>query len=165
MCRLTWKAGQVHAVKRKEKLKGIGYKVFFYINGLSSGLRAFLRGNDFQIYLKQIIFIYDFLFKLCWIFFNIYTVNLCLVTIKYKNPSWTNNTVPQKYVFDFKKIWITWFQKELAIPRSKIRHMNFKKEILVPIRTTKDCHSCWSLLLVSQVCSLNWHLEMDSFVG
>ena len=31
------------------------------------------------------------------------TVNLCLVTIKYKNPSWTNITVPQKYVFDFKE--------------------------------------------------------------
>ncbi len=32
-----------------------------------------------------------------------YTVNLCLVTIKYKNPSWTKKTVPQKYVFDFKE--------------------------------------------------------------
>ncbi len=32
-----------------------------------------------------------------------YTVNLCLVTIKYKNPSWTNITVPQKNVFDFKE--------------------------------------------------------------
>ncbi len=31
------------------------------------------------------------------------TVNLCLVTIKYKNPSCTNKTVPQKYVFDFKE--------------------------------------------------------------
>jgi hypothetical protein len=31
------------------------------------------------------------------------TVNLCLVTIKYKNPSRTNLTVPQKYVFDFKE--------------------------------------------------------------
>jgi hypothetical protein len=29
------------------------------------------------------------------------TVNLCLVTIKYKNPSCKNITVPQKYVFDF----------------------------------------------------------------
>ena len=33
---------------------------------------------------------------------NYCAVNLCLVTIKYKNPSWTNKTVPQKYVFDFK---------------------------------------------------------------
>ncbi len=32
-----------------------------------------------------------------------YTVNLCLVIIKYKNPSWTSITVPQKYVFDFKE--------------------------------------------------------------
>ena len=32
-----------------------------------------------------------------------YTVNLCLVTNKYKNPSCTNITVPQKYVFDFKE--------------------------------------------------------------
>ncbi len=31
------------------------------------------------------------------------TVNLCLATIKYKNPSWTSITVPQKYVFDFKE--------------------------------------------------------------
>jgi hypothetical protein len=31
------------------------------------------------------------------------TVNLCLVTIKYKNPSCTNITVPQKYVFDFRE--------------------------------------------------------------
>jgi hypothetical protein len=31
------------------------------------------------------------------------TVNLCLVTIKYKNPSWTNITVLQKYVFDLKE--------------------------------------------------------------
>ncbi len=88
-----------------------------------------------------------------------HTVHLCLVTIKYKNPSWTNITVPQKYVFDFKEkifplnnftfhrliyifwkyifileIRITWFQKELATPRFKIPHMNFKKEILVPFR-------------------------------
>ena len=26
-----------------------------------------------------------------------HTVNLCLVTFKYKNPSWTSKTVPQKY--------------------------------------------------------------------
>jgi hypothetical protein len=31
------------------------------------------------------------------------TVNLCLVTIKYKNPSWTSITVHQKYVFYFKE--------------------------------------------------------------
>jgi hypothetical protein len=31
------------------------------------------------------------------------TVNLSLVTIKYKNISWTNITVPQKHVFDFKE--------------------------------------------------------------
>ncbi len=50
--------------------------------------------------------------------------------------------------------------------------MNFKTEILVsfrkilvPFRTTKDCHSCRSLLLVWQICSLNWDLYMDSFVG
>jgi hypothetical protein len=49
--------------------------------------------------------------------------------------------------------------------------MNFKKEllvpfrkILVPFRTSKDCHSCQSLLLVWQICSLNWDLDMDSFV-
>ncbi len=125
-----------------------------------------------------------------------YTVNLCLVTIKYKNPSCTNITVPQKYVFDLKKyifpintftfhrleniswkhiclldIWITWFQKELATPRFKIPHMNFKKEILVPFRkilvpfrTTKDCHSCRSLFLVWHMCTLNWDLGIDSFV-
>jgi hypothetical protein len=33
---------------------------------------------------------------------EIYTVNLCLVTFKYKNTS-RNITVPQKYVFDFKE--------------------------------------------------------------
>ncbi len=32
-----------------------------------------------------------------------HTVNLCLVSIKYENPSWTNITVPHKYVFDFKE--------------------------------------------------------------
>jgi hypothetical protein len=31
-----------------------------------------------------------------------HTVNVCLVTIKYKNPSFTNITVPQKYIFDLK---------------------------------------------------------------
>ncbi len=69
------------------------------------------------------------------------------------------------------EIWITWFQKELATPRFKIPHMNFKKEtlgpfrkLLVPFRTTQDCHSCQSLLLVWQICSLNWDLDMDSFV-
>ncbi len=35
------------------------------------------------------------------VYFPVSTVNLCLVTIKYKNPSCTNITVPQKYVFDF----------------------------------------------------------------
>jgi hypothetical protein len=50
--------------------------------------------------------------------------------------------------------------------------MNFKKEILDPFRkllvafrTIKDCHSCRSLLLAEQICSLNWDLDMDSFVG
>jgi hypothetical protein len=50
--------------------------------------------------------------------------------------------------------------------------MNFKKEILVPFRkilvpfrTIKDCHSCRSLFLVWQICSLNWDLDMDRFVG
>ncbi len=69
------------------------------------------------------------------------------------------------------EIWITWFQKELATPRFKIPHMSFKKEISVPFRkllvqfrTTKDCHSCRSLLLVWQICSLNWDLDMYSFV-
>ena len=69
------------------------------------------------------------------------------------------------------EIWITWFQKELATPRFKIPHMNYKKEILVPFRkilvpfrTTKDCHSCWSLFLVWQICSLNWDLYINSFV-
>jgi hypothetical protein len=58
------------------------------------------------------------------------TVNLCLVTIKYKNPSWTSITVPLKYVFDFKMI-----PKGIShAPRFKIPHMNFKKEILVPFR-------------------------------
>ncbi len=38
-----------------------------------------------------------------------------------------------KYICLF-EIWITWFQKELATPRFKIPHMNFKKEILVPFR-------------------------------
>ncbi len=37
--------------------------------------------------------------------------------------------------------------------------------MLVPFRTTKDCHSCRSLLLVWQICSLNWYFDMDSFVG
>ncbi len=130
-------------------------------------------------------------------FYTSYTVNLCLVTIKYKNPSCTNITVPQKYVFDFKEylfpintftfhrlehiswkyicqleIWITWFQKELATPRFKIPHTNFKKEILVPFRkilvpfrTTKDCHSCRSLFLVCHMCTLNWDLDIYSFVA
>jgi hypothetical protein len=50
--------------------------------------------------------------------------------------------------------------------------MNFKKEIivpfrkiLVPFRTTKDCHSCRSRFLVWQICSLNWDLDMDRLVG
>jgi hypothetical protein len=49
--------------------------------------------------------------------------------------------------------------------------MNFKKEILgpfrkilVPFRTTKDYHSCRSLLLVWQICILNWDLDIHSFV-
>jgi hypothetical protein len=49
--------------------------------------------------------------------------------------------------------------------------MNFKKEILVPFRemlvpfrTTEDCHSCRSLLLVWQICFLNWDLDMHTFV-
>ncbi len=37
--------------------------------------------------------------------------------------------------------------------------------MLVPFRTTKDCHSCRSLLMVWQICSLNWDLYMDSFEG
>jgi hypothetical protein len=36
---------------------------------------------------------------------------------------------------------------------------------VVPFRTTKDCHSCRSLSLVWQICSLNWDLDMDSFMG
>jgi hypothetical protein len=44
---------------------------------------------------------YEVLWK--WISFSFHTVNLCLVTIKYKNPSWTNITVSQKYVFDLKE--------------------------------------------------------------
>jgi hypothetical protein len=58
------------------------------------------------------------------------------------------------------------------MPQFKIPHMNFKKEILVPFRkilvpfrTTKDCHSCRLFLLVWQICSVNWDLDMDSFVG
>jgi hypothetical protein len=119
-----------------------------------------------------------------------HTVNLCLVTIKYKNTSCTNITVPQKYVFDLNEyifpintftfhrleyiswkyiclleIWITCFQKELATPGFKIPHMNLKKEILVPFRTTTDCHSFRSLFLVWDMCTLNWDLYMDSFVG
>jgi hypothetical protein len=35
----------------------------------------------------------------------------------------------------------------------------------IQFRTTKDCHSCQSLLLVWQICSLNWDSDMDSFVG
>jgi hypothetical protein len=35
---------------------------------------------------------------------------------------------------------------------------------MIPKGTTKDCHSCRSLLLVWQICSLNWDLDMDSFV-
>jgi hypothetical protein len=53
----------------------------------------------------------------------------------------------------------------------KISHINFNREILVPFRkisvpfrTTRDCHSCRSLLLVWQICSLSWDLDMDSFV-
>ncbi len=68
-------------------------------------------------------------------------------------------------------IWITWFQNELATPQFNIPHMNFKKEILVPFRkilvpfrTTKDCHSCQSLFLVWQICFLNWDLDMGRFV-
>ena len=38
-----------------------------------------------------------------WVYVRSCTVNLCLVTIKHKNPSCTNITVPQKYVFDFKE--------------------------------------------------------------
>ena len=79
--------------------------------------------------------------------------------------------ISRKYIC-LLEIWIIWFQKELATPRFKIPHMNFKKEILVPFRkilvpfrTTKDCHSCLSLFLVWHMCTLNWDLDMDSFVG
>ncbi len=39
------------------------------------------------------------------------------------------------------------------------------RKILVPFKTTKDCHSCRSLFLVWHMCTLNWDLDMDSFVG
>jgi hypothetical protein len=62
--------------------------------------------------------------------------------------------------------------KELATPHFKIPHKNFKKEILdpfrkllVPFRTIKGCHSCRSLLLVWQIFSLNWDLDIYSFAG
>ncbi len=87
------------------------------------------------------------------------------------------------------EIWITWFQKELAIPRFKILHINFKKEkyissnsscsskleivcsqrdkYLFPkwFRTTKDCNACRSLLLVWQIYSLIWDLDVNSLGG
>jgi hypothetical protein len=44
------------------------------------------------------------------------------------------------------------------------RNISSFRKILVPFRTTKDCHSCRSLLLIWQICSLNWDLGMDSFV-
>jgi hypothetical protein len=59
--------------------------------------------------------------------------------------------------------------KGITILQFKIPHMNFKKEtvvpfrkILFPFRTTKDCHSCRSLLLVWQIYSLTWDLDMDT---
>jgi hypothetical protein len=48
------------------------------------------------------------------------------------------------------------FQHSILVP--------FRK-IIVPFRTTKDCHSCRSLLLVWHFCSLSWNLDMHSFVG
>jgi hypothetical protein len=47
------------------------------------------------------------------------------------------------------------FKKEILVP--------FRK-IILPFRTTKDFHSCRSLFLVWQICSLNWDLEMNRFV-
>jgi hypothetical protein len=44
------------------------------------------------------------------------------------------------------------------------RNISSFRKILVPFRTTKNCHSCRSLLLVWQIFSLNWDLDMDSFV-
>jgi hypothetical protein len=48
---------------------------------------------------------------------------------------------------------------------SKFEEKKFQPLMGFSYRTTKDCHSCWSLLLVWQICSLNWDLDMHSFVG
>jgi hypothetical protein len=47
---------------------------------------------------------------------------------------------------------------------SKQDSKGLHKSILVPFRTTKDCHSCRSLLLVWHICSLDSNLDMYSFV-
>ncbi len=44
------------------------------------------------------------------------------------------------------------------------RNISSFRKMLVPFRTTKDCHSCRSLLLVWQICFLKWDLDMDSFM-
>jgi hypothetical protein len=62
-----------------------------------------------------------------------------------------------------KRISHTWVQNPTYINFKKEVLVPFRK-ILVPFRTTKDCHSCRSLLLVWQIYSLNWDLEIDSFV-
>ncbi len=45
------------------------------------------------------------------------------------------------------------------------RNISSSQENIVPFRTTKNCHSCRSLWLVGQICSLSWDLEMNSFVS
>ena len=84
---------------------------------------------------------------------------------------------PQIAIYILKIHLSTWnldymIPKEISHTSVQNPTMNFKKEILVPFRkllvpfrTTKDCHSCRSLLLVWQICSLNWDLYMNSFVG
>jgi hypothetical protein len=53
-------------------------------------------------------------------------------------------------------------------PTSEFQKRNissFQENISFIQNYTEDCHSCQSLLLVWQICSQNWDLDIDSFVG
>ena len=75
-------------------------------------------------------------------------LHLSAWNLDYMIPKGISHTSVQNPTYEFQKRYISSIQ-----------------ELLVPFRTTKDCHSCRSLLLVWQICSLNWDLDMDSFVG
>ncbi len=75
-------------------------------------------------------------------------INLSTWNLDYIIPKGISHTSVQNPTYEFQK-----------------RNISSIQEIISSIQTTKDCQSCRSLLLVWQICSLNWDLDMDSFVG